>query len=154
MSSRSQPGCPRSFPPTLDRTPRPCLSPPSPNLLETQLTLHLPRRPVLTNLRTILESNSGGPKGEQLFYKRVGAMVQLLEAHFADEDWIITAKRVSPALGCGNTYPRKLRVRSEATGKKSRGLSEEIPSVSCLKNPDDYKLAITSETAVRSFAAG
>ena len=36
-------------------------------------------------------------------------MVQLLEAHSTGEDWIVAAKRISPVLGRGNTWPLKLR---------------------------------------------
>ena len=63
----------------------------------------------LTSLRAMLECKSGNSKGEQLFYKRIGAMVQLLEAHSAGEDWIAASKRVSPVLGRGNAWPLKLR---------------------------------------------
>lgn len=63
----------------------------------------------LTDLRATLESKSGNSKGEQLFYKRIGAMVQLLEANSSGEDWIAAAKRISPILGRGSTWPLKLR---------------------------------------------
>ncbi|KAF9785008.1 hypothetical protein BJ322DRAFT_1060913 [Thelephora terrestris] len=63
----------------------------------------------LTDLRAMLESPSGNSKGEQLFYKRIGAMIQLLEANSTGEDWIAAAKRISPVLGRGNAWPLKLR---------------------------------------------
>lgn len=63
----------------------------------------------LTDLRGLLESKGGDSKGEQLFYKRLGAMAQLLEAHSTGEDWLAAARRISPVLGRGNTWPLKLR---------------------------------------------
>jgi hypothetical protein len=57
----------------------------------------------------MLESKSGNSRGEQLFYKRIGVMVQLLEAHSAGEDWIAASKRVSLVLGRGNAWSLKLR---------------------------------------------
>lgn len=42
-------------------------------------------------------------------YKRIGAMIQLLEAHSAGEDWIAAAKRNSFVLGRSNGWPLQLR---------------------------------------------
>lgn len=44
-----------------------------------------------------------------MFYKRIGAMVQLLEASSGGEDWLTAAKRISPVLGRGNAWSLKLR---------------------------------------------
>jgi len=63
----------------------------------------------LADLRQVLESESGNSKGEQLFYKRIGAMIQLLEAHSAGEAWIAASKRVSSILGRSSAWPLKLR---------------------------------------------
>jgi len=63
----------------------------------------------LADLQAMLGSQSGDSKGEQLFYKRIGAMVQLLEANSTSEDWIAASKRISPVLGRGKAWPLKLR---------------------------------------------
>jgi len=106
---QSGPGPSRALLPQIPATPSDPLSAPFGLMNPASPPSATDTTAALTGLREMLESKSGDSKGEQLFYKRIGAMIQLLEAHSAGEDWIAASKRVSPVLGRANGWPLKLR---------------------------------------------